>query len=282
MTTDDAVSKLADEYDKSREIGQKYISSAWKQLTTAIKDRLVATGHYSSNGGRSGNEDCPCDVESEVESLEYQLGKLKACADCKLPSRTDKNAQIGYEAVTDDIRFTCDEILYKAQWHDPWFIRLGLRAISKQQMANLWIPAPKTDRFIEFKAVAMFVAGLLCMVLVYASPYFVGDALVSATKGNLGDTVLACYVLGFTWWLHELIKNITTVVKPETQDAKNETAFNTWVRLDCLMQPLYTTGAGLKVYLEKMVMDGIEVPPIAFDLCSALEHCLFNPQNKPA
>ena len=268
------------EYDTTQEAGKIYILKQWKYLTVYTRNYLNGSGCYNQDGVRINVE--YSDLSHEIDSLEYMLGCLKLCAEYKLPSRQDRDAIIDNVADNDEVLSACDDILYMPQWHDPYFLRLALRAFGTHRIARLMIFLPTAEKEkSSFKltvgAIATFFFGLLALILVLASPYIISEALISAVKGDTGNTVFMMYLIGFTIYLSLALKKISKkrINKSTANNYDYQFEYDEWNKLKFDKTSWFTLGAGARYYFQEMARKGVHVPPIAIDLCVALEASLY-------
>lgn len=270
---DDIVNEGVDDYDKSQKVGQQYIRNSWKLLKEETQTCLVTSNCYNQKGQRLEVE---YGEAEDIEELEYHIGKLKQSADCKLPSRTEEGAMIEGGALSDDVLMACDHLLFYPQWHDPSFLRLAMRAFRTHKLANLMtrLPAIKEAKYWLVKPTLLILYGILGFLLMLASPYFIAIALTSAAQGNEGVAASALYVVGAAVFILAHQKNLTKDIGKPING--NEVEYNEWYRLnDYQAGSWLTTGAGAKFYFEEMARKGVNVPPVAIDLCAALETSVF-------
>lgn len=271
MEMDDAINELADDYEKSQKAGQEYIRKVWRFLKEGTKTYLITSSCYDQRGQRLEVE---FGVADDIDTLESYLGSLNRCAECNLPSRTVENSTIQREAFSEDVLAACDEFLYRHQWHDPHFLRLALRALRIHKLANLMtrLPAIKEEKHWIFlvKAISLMIYGILGFLLMLASPYFIGVALTSAAKGDEGGAVFALYFVGLAIFIFAHQKNFAKDIgKPTSED---EVEYSEWYRLNpYAVGSWLSTGAGAKFYFQEMARKGVNVPPVAIDLCAVLE-----------
>ncbi|MDD1626927.1 MAG: hypothetical protein LUQ26_05565 [Methylococcaceae bacterium] len=257
---------VAQDYEDSLKAGQEFIKKNWMGLKQETKDSLVDFGSYDNRGRRLKESE----IGDKSENLEYQVGILSRCTNYKLPSRSETDVLILKEAYSDEVLYACEFLLYSSQWHDPRFLRLGLNAIRKHQMANLLLQLPpdQKNKFLHIKLFASYGAGILLILIVLLSPGLLGLALVSAAKGDLESTVQALYVMGFGIWIRNLMKNISENMTKVDQDVKSYEAWS-WLGLrggDWLL-----IGSGAKFSFQEMAKNSVFVPPLAIDLCTVLE-----------
>ncbi len=260
--------EMGRDYDDSAEkAGQEFIRKNWNRLKPRTTETLISSGYYDNHG----NRDQEHFGGGEVEHLEFNVGLLDRCDHCSLPNRSDNGAHISKDVYSDDIFGACVDLLYQPLWHDPQFLRLALNAFPKHQMANLLfiLPPIKEDKplflFIKFLAIVGF--GFLLFLITISSPYFLGLAFVSAAQGDIESTVFALYVLGSGVWIHFFMKNMTNNESKKSQYEKNYDAWN-GLRSHWGWQ---STGSGARFCFHEMAKNGVSVPPLAFDLCAALE-----------
>lgn len=270
----DGTDDLVEQYSQAQKTGQEYIGKAWKQLRDKTRLAFTSTGFYDDWGKRLSPEEYSTNVETEVENIEYQIGVLKLCADSQLPKRTEAKAIIYREAFTDDVLHASLELVYHTKWHDPQFFRLALSAIPIHQRANLMLrlPVQKENKSFVLKGLFAIAMALFSGLLILVSPYVLAMALTSASNHDVPGSTGAFYLLGFTAWLYLLGKNLA---KPsEGNVSADEKAYLAWDRLSysTTVGPWLGNGTGAKIYFEKIANDGVPVPLVVFDLCSALEY----------
>ncbi len=279
---DEYVADTVKEYDDAQDIGQQYISSQWKLLRDDTKSYFIDSGCYSESGKRIAVEPFSSDKADEIESLESYIGYLRQCANYRLPSRSVKDAIIPRAAFSNEVLAACNHILCSPQWHDPLFLRLALMAFRVHTIANLMGLLPpvkeKSDLMGVIGAGSLILFSLIAFILLIASPYFVSVALVSVAKGDEGSTITAMYLIGFTIYLFWELK--VKVKKKNEGNFSNgydyEFEYNEWDRLGFYQSSWWSTGAGARFYFESMAKKGVNIPPMAIDLCAALESSILN------
>lgn len=77
------------------------------------------------------------------------------------------------------------------------------------------------------------------------------------------------------------LKGLGTLLFKELKPSSNdEMAYLAWSQLDVLLiGPWRLAGVGASAYLGKMLQDGVLVPPVAFDICAALEMKILGANN---
>lgn len=263
---DDVIKKGADDYDKSQKEGQEYIRKAWSVLKKETKAFLMTSGWYDQHGKQIEVEDrFPDDA---VNNLEHSLATLKRCAEYSLPLRTTKDWFIKGEALSDDVLVACDELLYMNQFHEPIFFRLALRAVRIHRLANLMTRLPAiNEKFLLVEPIFKIIVAILAGLLALASPYFLGVALTAAAKGDQDSAVFSLYAIGlailFVGWVNNLAKDESI--------SGDELEYKEWYMNPFVVGSWLSTGAGAKFYFQEMAKKGVNVPPLAIDLCAALE-----------
>lgn len=283
VDTGELAVELAKEYDDAQKAGKHYISSQWKYLKEETKSHLTASGCYNKHGKSIDIEPFSSDEADEVDSLEHQIGYLHQCANSKLSSRSENFSVSPSAAYSKEVLNACSNLLYSQKWHDPIFLRLALRAYRMYSMIDLMglglIPRLKNESnlSITVSAVLRVVFVLLAITLTIAAPLFIALALTSAAKGELAGSATALYAIAFTIYL---LWALTTKIKKQnygyfTNRYDFELEYNEWKKLDYFESSWCSTGAGARFYLEGMARKGINITPIAIDLCAALESSLF-------
>jgi hypothetical protein len=291
--------KISEYWNNSEKKGQEVVKTYWKGFTQKTRDNFIKSGCYDNNGNRiepffltsifpciDDSDENYCQQQekqrvlvNEIEELEHHLGVLKLCASCELnsPSETSSaknnipDEAFGFGEITNAYEF----LLILTKWHEPSLLRLALSAIVKNQkakfLANLPAETEKTNwGIIIILFLTPFLAILNCL-LYLSSPFILSYALVSAFKGNVEDTAYSFYLLGLLVFIKQTGKNIKSDLDKKnipTQDRKN---YEAWHKLNYAETYQFSTGVGAKFVFKKMVKDGIDVPPIVFDLCAALE-----------
>lgn len=243
-------------------IGRAFLRDNWKYLRRDTKDWLSGSGYYDAHGTSLNSENR--DYDREVEWLESEIGVLSRCVEAKLPTRSEKGAQIPGCAASDDVLEAAGSIIYLPQAQDPAFLRVALRAVKQHQLANLLtrLPPPR-DQHLWTKPIV----GLISLVLVLASPMFLASAIVAGARGDLYAAMLPLYGLGITFFMAQWTRNLAN---PEARTV-DELAYDGWFRLGLLNRPWLCSGAGAAEYLKQMMREGVLVPLVALDLCEALE-----------
>ena len=273
--------ELLKEYDELQQAGERYITNKWKFLREYTRSYLIASGCYNKDGERINVETFNSDQTNEIDLLESSLGRLKLCADYRLPSRSDKEAIISRDAESDEVLFACDNVLRRLEWNDPFFLRLALSAFTVHRLAYLMFRLPTKKEKSVFMSIigagSLLFFWFLAFMLVLASPYFVSVALISVIKGNEGSTILMMYFIGFTIYLMIALKGKEKKRKNNNSIYEYDYQFeyDEWETLNSNKTSLYTVGAGAKFYFQEMVKKGVNIPPIAIDLCVALEDSLY-------
>lgn len=267
------------EYDIAQEVGKLFILKKWKFLTENTKNYLTGSGCYSPDGDRINNEDSR--LSDEITSLESRLGYLKQCADFR-PSRNHRELIFGNVANSDEVLFACDEILYNPQWNDPFFLRLALDAFGVHRVAYLIFMLPPAEKdkssfMIAIGTAALLFFGLLTLMFVLALPYIISEALISAVTGDKDNTVFMMYLIGLTIYLllafKEKLKKRKNTNLIQSYDYQFE--YDEWERLNFHKTSWSTVGVGAKFYFQEMIRQGVRLPPIAIDLCAALEASMY-------
>ena len=156
---------------------------------------------------------------------------------------------------------------------EPMFLRLALEAIQHHQVAILKLYYPDLP---DSKNQVSILWSRFGFVMLIFSPALIAFAMVSAVRGDLIETVLALYGVAlsiFVWFGARTLNS---------EDAKVIDSYRGWLNLSKMRVgpwlqdgPWHLGGVGLHSRLEKMVQDGVEVPPIALDLCSTLAACVI-------
>lgn len=256
MTDDD---NPAHRYDEAAAAGQGVIRERWGRLSETTRAVLARSGFYSARGERLKVEHSfGDDPRADTERLEHALGMFKQCISSKVPMRSEKGAPIPHEALTDDVLLSCEELLYVLDWHDPEFLRLALGAVAAHQQANALKLAGPSSSGTGLGALA--VAGLLLI-----TPLALAAGVVAAFEHNVVGAAVAFYVVG---------GGVLAAVRGQ-EPGKNlspaERTHLAWWQFRYL-QGGAVVGAGARFQLERMAVDGVNVPPVAFDICAALQH----------
>jgi hypothetical protein len=261
MTADE----LANQYEATRIEGEKRMRERWTFLTAATKHAMVLSGFYSERGQRLQIAPFSSDdSRADVERLEYALGVLKQCVAARVPLRSEKGAPIPRETLTDDVLFSCEEVLFVPAWHDPEFLRLALAAVAAHQEANALAMAGPSSEGTSPALVA--VGGLLKLGLVLLMPAALAFGLVAAMGRDVWSAGVAFYVMGagvlaaMSAKQHEKEKNLDMF----------ERAHLGWSQFRYLRGG-GVVGSGARCNLERMAQHGVKVPAVAFDLCAMLE-----------
>lgn len=264
---EDTANALAKTYDDSAAVGRDFIRQCWSLMDAGARAWLVASKHFDEHGRPQqlnygeGAED--------AEQFFYEVGILKRCADSTLPYRSDANGVIPSEALNGEVLGAAGSLLHSSVGRDPSFLRLALSAIRQREIALLLtrLPALKKDRFPIVRAIGIFGFLIFVGLLVLASPALLGNAIASAAKGDTDSTVLALYGLAFVALMAGTLRNFSKL----TAETLDEKAHAAWIQLHHMtLGPWQVTGVGTRAYLEKMIGDGILVPPVALDICAAL------------
>ena len=260
------VEGIAKSYDEKDAIARKFIAQGWGKFEQQTKDWLIASKHYDEYG----NAQLLANAErsSEIDSLETSLGVFKCCAEVILPARWKSGAVIAADALSDEVINAAREMMYSRYRHEREFLILAFMAVRNHQIANLLafrLPLLKENWFSGFKLFLTLALAILNLILLLASPAFLGYAIASASKGDVGGAVSACYGLGFAVFIFCLCKNIAK----ETPLTGDEIAYNGWMSLD-RYSPWPVVGAGTAAYLKDMMRKGAMVPIVALDLCALL------------
>jgi hypothetical protein len=278
---DDTISKsptpeidaLADRYDVAVRAGQAALSRRWRSLGERTKELLTSAGYYTGSGERK-----PVELENRneradsIESLEYNLGVIARCAASTLPDRPLKGVALPPETNSEQVLTACSELLYLRQWRDAQFFRMALQAVAMSKFADaLWrLPVKESDWYVATKGIGS--VGLLAIygLLFIGSPLLAANTMVAAATGDSVGATVGMYGLGVVYLLSKFKQRL----KGGQPTTPSEKAHEAWAGI--LYRHYQTggwlsTGVGAAVYLKGMMDSGVEVPPIAFDLCAALQ-----------
>lgn len=263
---------LAHQYDASVLEGQDFIRRRWRSFSPLTRRMLADSGFYSERGHRLGcEEQLEVESQTDIERLEHALGTLSQCAKSQLPMRTDKGAPIPAEAWNGEVLTACEELLVVHEWHDCEFLRLGVAACCKHQLAK-----SLAELSPPLGVLPRAVFSLLGVFAVLLLPGALAWGLVSAARGELAETVFALYLAA--------VGLIALVSGERRQDKKHqpkdEVEYRYW-------SELASTGVGAvgrahRLALERMLTEGIRVPDVAVDLCVALESAMLSRASREA
>lgn len=262
-------------HDPQALAGQEHIRRRWSCLAPSTRELLMKSGYYDLRGNRLQPEVPPPSwlLETDAERLESALGAFKLCLAAKVPSRQDPpGTPIPVEAVTKEVLSACDEILMVPLWHDPEFLRFGLLALAAHQQADaLSMAAPDKSLSVWRPLLAMLGRG----VLVLLAPYGLATGLMAVLRQELWPAIGGFFLLA--WGVSAAVApSAAAKCKPSRAPTASEDlaqhflfAYNAWSRFR-YDQQLGLVGAAARFYLERMANEGVNVPPVAFDLCEAL------------
>jgi len=237
----------------------KHVREWWQRFDPMTRAALSDAG-YTEKGRRYDEEDVAADWAFDVRRL-IGLSLLASRAQGDL---LDEQWE-GWPLLSDsDATMLADTVLYTPRLHTPELIGFALRFVVITQAARatsteaMFGPARRAKVSIP-RAVT---SGVLAFGLVLAFPAAVGALLTFAAQGQLGWAIAAASVVGVgAAVLHEVL----------TRDSpRRASRAEHWTGL--LWRPHSdSTGAGLRARLEEMIRNGVAVPPVAIDLCHALQ-----------
>jgi hypothetical protein len=157
-------------------------------------------------------------------------------------------------------------------WHDPEFLRYGILAVAAHEEANALTMAPPE---MKLSAAGPLVEGLFRLALSLLAPYGLATGLMAVMKQDLWPAVWGFCLLGVgvsaaRSKLGEQSTPLTKAPRAEDDLAKHfEYAYKSWSWFR-LQRQLGVTGGAAKFHIERMANEGVNVPPVALDLCEAL------------
>ncbi len=267
----DEVKELTDRYDATTAVGQKLIQHRWKSLSSFTRQELVSSGLYTERGQRLEASHDLDDLGSEVADLEHGVGALKQCVDAKVPFRSEKGAPIPREALSESVLNACEDLLHVCKWHDPYFLRLALAALTAHQEAHALTVVPPASASPHIALLA--IGGLLQVALIALMPAALATGLVAAHEQSLEVAVLAFYVAGAG-----ILAAMSTPKRTKAARSVEEVTHTAWSQFRYLRLS-GVAGTGALVYLNAMARDGVRVPSVAFDLCYAIQRLSVAPRD---
>ena len=262
----DATEDLAEEEEHRATcaLGQRRIQERWKSLASGTRDVLQESGCYTDRGKRVPvGDELGVAPQHDIASLEYALGVMSRCTAASRRDRHRAGEDVPGDALSDEVLAQCNEVLSVPAWRDPVFLRLGLAATAQHELACAMVAAGPEK---EVSTSVVFLTVIAMAVLLLISPIPLGFALVSATHGELGGTIVALYGLAVciypVWWAKQ--KQAGTDI-PEA-----ERRYIAWSQFRHV-HGTGSIGAGAQHYLVQMAARGVPVPAVAFDLCAALQ-----------
>lgn len=270
---DESIKQLAELYDIPVEAGKALIVKHWRFFNAAFRDWLVSSHQYSDDGKvlsvASGNDD------ALVTELEYHLGTIHLCNEVRLPSPRMESSE-AFPYFISHARSSAAFLLFHPYGQDPTVLRLALRAVAQQEKARLLESLPTSQEYGIVRFLGRLGLFTISGVLLLASPSFLASVLTSAAAGKFGDTALGCYGLAFTALLVRWVKKLIREEVDSTSSSLERQTLRAWHHLvDDRFESWTGSGAGARALLEDMLRRGLKVPPIAIDLCDALNANAF-------
>lgn len=254
--------------------GQAFIRTRWATIAPATRKLLTHTGYYDQHGKRLQPQDPPPSwiPECDIEKLEWAVGSFKQCLAAKLPTPSEPGALIPAEALSDDVIEACYDILMLPQWHDPEFLRFAILAMATHEEANALTMTPPKNKL---SVAGPFALSMFHFALILLVPYGLATGLVAAMDHELWSAVWGFYLVGVGINSGRAITTLTFKPPrkaPRVQDDLGghfEYAYNAWQWFR-LNREAGVTGGSAMFHIERMANEGINVPPVALDLCRAL------------
>lgn len=254
-------------YDAAHTLGERFLSDRWRFLGATTRAILVGSKFFSDLGQRLENENAlvtAAKPTDDVERLEYILGVFKQCASMQVPARGRTAPAFAPDYSEADLHLCCDELLFIPSWHDPEFLRLALSALAAHHEATaLAWAGPAPGRASGALSATFAMLKVLCVLV---APAAFASGLTSAMQGDgtsagVGFYFFSAGVLAFS----SLRKQVGG--KPPSVE---ERTYLGWHRFRHQRQG-GITGVGARLYLERLLADGVPIPSVAFDLCKTLE-----------
>ena len=259
---------LADEYEKSVDVGTEFLSRCWRNLGDKTRNFLTASNFLGENG-----RPLPLDEREklgEAEDLAYSLGVLQRCVNANLSRGTKKApSSLPLVALKPEVLVAAGSLMHGYRNQEVEFLRLALMAIRQHQIATTLTRLP-TFGVNGFDFLGLLKLGLVLLHFLFLLllPAFLGIALVASAKGDEAGAIFACYGIGVAYFLRRWVKNLSA----ESQLSNDELAYQYWLNLGGGIDdgPWLAGGPGAATYLAGMVRKGVKVPPVAIDLCEML------------
>ena len=165
------------------------------------------------------------------------------------------------EAANDEVLSSCEELLLVPAWHDPEFLRLGLRGVVVHQQANaLSMIGPPSASSAPLGCLGeMLKVGILLLL-----PAALAGGIAAAVKQDVGASAIAFYVVGAG-----VLAAMSAAGVGMKKDRGFEQAYTAWAWFQ-LNRAVGVAGIGALEHLKRMTTEGVTVPAVAFDLAEML------------